>query len=209
MAVVIAIDPGHGMGAEEPGRLDEGVVAWWQGVRITEQALALAYAVALDETLRDRKVHAVLTRDDSLKDCSPQHRVTVVQAARADLVIGLHFLGSSVPGDRGLQIVAEGPAASLLAERLVDGLSGLLPCRAGPLAGCSGLSVDYGVPQVQVWLGNLQSGLDLELITDATWKIRVCEALAAAIQTHIARRATKWMHKRESNWRSNAGFVWA
>lgn len=185
MRMLILIDPGHGMGAVAPHVLDEGVVGYYQGVRVTEQEMALRYAVALDEVLKHQGIRTALTRADGQQNCPNEARLEAAKGA--DLVISIHFLEGE---NRGFEIAAS-PRATDLAWAAWDAISEFLPFRSGPRSVRVGGSIlaEHDGLAIEIGLGHLGSQEDLQLITDAYWKVRVCEAIAGAVTQFFAAKA--------------------
>lgn len=183
--MLVAIDPGHGMGAATPGVLDEGVTAQWHGERYTEQGLALVYGVALDEALREHGLRTALLRADSRTECPMESRRS--QARGAEMLLSLHFAGDFQGRARGFQVRSE---QQDLAWGIFDALSDFLPWLSGPRPCVSG-SVVHGHDGLaaEIVLGHLTSDGDMQLLTEGYFKLRVCDSLAKLFQKRAARSA--------------------
>lgn len=186
MGMVIAIDPGHGMGDAEPGVLDEGIVVEFNGNRISEQHLAMVYGVALDEMLRQRGVRTALLRADSR-----QERLRANETG-ADLVVGIHFL-ADVDDARGFEVVAAEQELVPMCWSLFDALSELLPFLAGPRLAVYGRGAIVAgkdrVPRIEIRPGFMTSERDMELLTDGYFKLRFCEEAAKVLAKYAAAKA--------------------
>jgi len=185
--LVAVVDPGSGELAVVPGALASGPLVWWQGKLRTQQGLALEYAVALEEALRDQGIRGVLTACGQRLG-SVTGRVYRLDAAEAEVSISLHFLSSFHRRDRGFAVTAGGDRALPFAWGLWSELCRYLPCQSEPWVDtpAGSLPRSGGGLAVHIGLGHITSSLDMRLIMEPYWKLRVTEGLAGVMERYLS-----------------------
>lgn len=87
MKLVVAIDPGHGLGNVKPGVYDPGAVAGGH----TEADLALLLGLSLKHSFSKRGIRCILTRDSHDDPAPLSMRVARMENSGANLYISLHM----------------------------------------------------------------------------------------------------------------------
>ena len=89
--LVVALDPGHGMGNRRAGRYDPGAVARGvAGADLTEADVVLRWALDLGVMLERCGARVFLTRVDGHQSAPLRGRVPAARAAGADVLVSLH-----------------------------------------------------------------------------------------------------------------------
>ncbi|MGA5405740.1 N-acetylmuramoyl-L-alanine amidase [Streptomyces lavendulocolor] len=173
----------------------------------TEAAFTLDVSHRLRTLLRELGATVVLTHDaDRPYGPCIDERARIGNAARADAVVSVHADGSAA-GNRGFHVILPaavkggtadtapivGPSRSLGVNvaREFARATGSPP--ANYVGGGTGLDVreDLGglnlstVPKVFVECGNMRDPKDVALLTDAAWRQKAAQGIAAGVRTYL------------------------
>lgn len=118
--MMIAIDPGHGMGNTRPGVYDPGAVA----AGIEEASVALEYGLTLKQFCVDAGVKRYLTRSGRSDSAPLGRRATDAMDARCTCLVSLHCNKFWLPTAHGVEVLWDsGKLSERLAGRLVKAVS--------------------------------------------------------------------------------------
>ena len=193
---VVAIDPGH-------GGIDPGAIGPYG---VNEDTIVLAVSLRLAAMLENAGAIVVLTRtgDNDMagttdggpsarKRVDLRARVAVINAAAADVVIGVHANHFSSPSEHGAQtFYSEGPFPQ--SKELATLMQRQLARVTGETRRKISEHIDHyllehtNMPGVTVEIGFLSNAREARLLGESAYQERVAYALYAALGEWFARR---------------------
>lgn len=184
-AMLIVLDPGHGMSNRKAGVYDPGAV---NAKGAAEAYWALYYAALLGSELAKLGCTVLMTRQSDKDDCPLMMRPKLARDSGADLLVSLHLNADAAPGDarkdgrvKGYEVLWRTAASKRVAEALSADLGAAKKVKFRSPQERGDLGVLSYSPSVLVELGFIDDPDDFELISNPAWAESTCRFIAQSI----------------------------